>query len=112
MRISDWSSDVCSSDLDARFISKFHPSGRVAGHDFASPTSNLLARLLRVHERQSSTLKVHVSSDTLHPAFAKQGGLTDDLSPKGTIVLTAETDRSELRSLMKIERTEIGRAHV
>ena len=90
--------------VDARFIAKFHPSGRIAAHDFASPTSNLLARLLRVYERQSSTLKVHVSGDTLDPAFAKRSGLTDDLSPKGTIVLTAETDRSELRSFMKIER--------
>lgn len=90
--------------VDARFIAKFHPSGRIAAHDFASPTSNLLARLLRLHEQQSSTLKVHVSGDTLDPAFAKRGGLTDDLRPKGTIVLTAETDRSELRSFMKIER--------
>lgn len=57
-----------------------------------------------MYERQSSTLKVHVSGDTLDPAFAKRSGLTDDLSPKGTIVLTAETDRSELRSFMKIER--------
>lgn len=91
--------------VDARFLSKFHPSGRVAGHDFASPTSNLLAWLLRVHERQSSTLKVHVSSETLDPAFARGGGLADDLSPKGTIVLTAETQSSELRSFMEIERT-------
>jgi hypothetical protein len=90
--------------VDARFIAKFHPSGRIAAHDFASPTSNLLARLLRVYERQSSTLKVHVSGDTLDPAFAKRSGLTDDLSPKGTIVLTAEADRGELRSFMKIER--------
>ena len=90
--------------VDARFLAKFQHSGRVDAHDFASPTSNLLAWLLRVHERQSSTLKVHVSSETLDPAFAKRSGLTDDLSPKGTIVLTAETDRSELRSFMKIER--------
>lgn len=90
--------------VDARFLSKFQRSGRVVAHDFASPTSNLLAWLLRVHERQSSTLKVHVSSETLDPAFARGCGLTDDLSPKGTIVLTAETQRSELRSFMKIER--------
>lgn len=91
--------------VDARFIAKFHPSGRIAAHDFGSPTSNLLAWLLPVHERQSSTLKVHVSSETLDPAFPKRGGLTDDLSPKGTIVLTAEAHRSELRSFMKLERT-------
>ncbi len=90
--------------VDARFLAKFQHSGRVDAHDFASPTSNLLAWLLRVHERQSSTLKVHVSSETLDPAFAKRSGLTDDLSPKGTIVLTAEADRGELRSFMKIER--------
>ncbi len=90
--------------VDARFLAKFQRSGRVVAHDFASPTSNLLAWLLRMHERQSSTLKVHVSSETLDPTFARRSGLTDDLSPKGTIVLTAETQRSELRSFMKIER--------
>lgn len=90
--------------VDARFLSKFQRSGQVVAHDFASPTSNLLAWLLRVHERQSSTPKVHVSSETLDPAFARGGGLTDDLNPKGTIVLTAETQSSELRSFMKIER--------
>ncbi len=90
--------------VDVRFLSKFQRSGRVVAHDFASPTSNLLAWLLRMHERQSSTLKVHVSSETLDPAFARGCGLTDDLSPKGTIVLTAETQGSELRSFMKIER--------
>lgn len=90
--------------VDARFISKFQRSGRVVAHDFASPTSNLLAWLLRLHEQQSSTLKVHVRGDTLDPAFAKRSGLADDLSPKGTIVLTAESQRSELRSFMKIER--------
>ncbi|ASR53673.1 hypothetical protein [Blastomonas fulva] len=90
--------------VDARFISKFQRAGRVVAHDFASPTSNQLAWLLRLHEQQSSTLKVHVRGDTLDPTFAKRSGLADDLSPKGTIVLTTESQRSELRSFMKIER--------
>src|SRR3546814_12951103 len=38
MRISDWSSDVCSSDLTNRWTDR-----RVGGHDLLDPTPTVLA---------------------------------------------------------------------
>src|SRR3546814_19540843 len=52
MRISDWSSDVCSSDLDGRPASRVRRQGAVAGgeHNFGlMPPSRSLADASNVH---------------------------------------------------------------
>src|SRR3546814_11428552 len=60
MRISDWSSDVCSSDL-------FSPSGGSVGIGFATPSSmakNIIAQLRENGEVQRGWLGVRIQNVT------------------------------------------------
>src|SRR3546814_563953 len=66
MRISDWSSDVCSSDLEERNHPR--PAQALAHHDFACGinTVDLKHRLRNVQPDRRNLL--HRSSPPAHPA--------------------------------------------
>src|SRR3546814_5004634 len=89
MRISDWSSDVCSSDLDGP-----RPAGAaaVAAEDFCETpisASAFLMRSIDVCERLNSTRMV--------PAALTSASMTP-----GTLRRRSEEHTSELQSLMRI----------
>src|SRR3546814_1051319 len=53
LRISDWSSDVCSSDLFSQFVEHIEKTGLAAGRDIAHQRDQLVVRALdRSEERR------------------------------------------------------------
>src|SRR3546814_1256041 len=88
MRISDWSSDVCSSDLDRRWM-------------IAAPVALLLAGAVGVNSFAHIS-KTAGACPIRHPAFcssrALQAPVTRDLGHDGR----SEEHTSELQSLMRI----------
>src|SRR3546814_6876700 len=90
MRISDWSSDVCSSDLKAS-DGDFDRSRTVDG---AGEYAMLSGNLVRLGCRLGSVRhRLLIDGD----AFACHGGLVDARSPD-----RSEEHTSELQSLMRI----------
>src|SRR3546814_7209508 len=109
MRISDWSSDVCSSDLDdyACGIS-MNPSG--AAEDIGDPTVNRMVRRAREVWGVGAYYQLNVMSvrGTYSADLAKAGKVNlpenDDwirqIAAKAR--LRSEEQTSELQSLMRI----------
>src|SRR3546814_5973877 len=99
MRISDWSSDVCSSDLlrATRFqlICKLLPIGGDCGQRFASGRQRFLRRLML---RLQIVETIEVCRENLMLGFA---GLQDLRSSPGDLQ-RSEEHTSELQSLMRI----------
>src|SRR3546814_9946534 len=65
MRISDWSSDVCSSDLTDLAFGKFITGKRseiVSSENFPPPSPSTLRRHVRVLENVGSSMSVFVSA--------------------------------------------------
>src|SRR3546814_6771970 len=111
MRISDWSSDVCSSDLSDRFT-QFLEIGGVDGKqpaehhrlDFLEPRQRRGSRLLRVGDRIADRgLRdfLDLRGDEADLARLKLGQLFD-LGPHAADALRSEEHTSELQSLMRI----------
>src|SRR3546814_1050596 len=108
MRISDWSSDVCSSDLP--FL--IHPlSGditTIGGERHILPAINEIS-LLR-ETRQAAKLEVVINDKTMLEELACDGVLVAtpagstayNLSANGPILPRSEEHTSELQSLMRI----------
>src|SRR3546814_5140710 len=71
MRISDWSSDVCSSDLAQDFIAKGVNPGRTdpPARTPRSPVAGLAPAPNPVDRRRYANLKPSGSSPTGHPAI-------------------------------------------
>src|SRR3546814_7041999 len=98
MRISDWSSDVCSSDLGAdRFVQRRRRNTGDAPHDRA--LLHLRHELLAQEgEQRKAAQQRHESTDHYHPFACQrlmQQGLVDALD-------RSEEHTSELQSLMRI----------
>src|SRR3546814_3901390 len=85
MRISDWSSDVCSSDLD---------DGQEVLQNIAAVGIHVLDRQLscRCHHQIETHVAVHVAQDR-HVVHADRH---EDMQPR------SEEHTSELQSLMRI----------
>src|SRR3546814_10369522 len=104
MRISDWSSDVCSSDLDHR-----HPHGNLTGRG-----KTALAQIigLRHAERPARTV-LHAEFDLVHRGAVAQVGWHQSLSPAAKRLLQHV---GHVRALEGLERLapldKIGRANV
>src|SRR3546814_2758876 len=97
MRISDWSSDVCSSDLDPPFLAAPRPWEflyRRAADRFSAETQEMLASLLiELEPALVDDLEQHTGADEredMDPAMR-----LDDLR-------RSEEHTSELQSLMRI----------
>src|SRR3546814_15364002 len=85
MRISDWSSDVCSSDLkyngsdDRRTLPAFYFRGRISGYSFSTRGTNLQVDLIRQRRGQKTDFK-------FGPTISLRGdstGKTDDPTVAG-----------------------------
>src|SRR3546814_3126519 len=99
MRISDWSSDVCSSDLlaerprepaIARYLSAVEACRKAHGHDAYPGSPWLLAHALRDHDRIACCELQPVEAAALRANFA------------GDRRIRSEEHTSELQSLMRI----------
>src|SRR3546814_10872213 len=90
MRISDWSSDVCSSDL------ALHPD-RGGGQCGYAPTPTAIPKQHRPPERRSG-LRRHPKRSVNWPAFPTFPRLTPFITPP----CRSEEHTSELQSLMRI----------
>src|SRR3546814_14382781 len=58
MRISDWSSDVCSSDLPGSRLSDRLAAGTPAATISTHPTGNIMARILIVDDSPSQLMGI------------------------------------------------------
>src|SRR3546814_6048972 len=113
MRISDWSSDVCSSDLNQKFghperlIAK-HRDGELAPLDegFGEQTVELLPGAHRLSRDRIAVIAVVLDDrnadrrafvDRLEDIRARQG-----ICRKDTFAVRSEEHTSELQSLMRI----------
>src|SRR3546814_3008132 len=88
MRISDWSSDVCSSDLAAQKFFRAAPGGIPTTVAFSQDATFLTPDL----DRQGGCIR------SKEHAYSKDGGLAvlyGNLAPKGCIVKTAGVDESQ-----------------
>src|SRR3546814_16287783 len=92
MRISDWSSDVCSSDLRAGY--GIPPIGRY-GHQCAVAAKRDARRLPAVHAQYPA------QGLRLVAARARQAGLVRDARQAGAGVLSRNLRRSEERRVGK-----------
>src|SRR3546814_2322773 len=70
MRISDWSSDVCSSDLEARAIQEAHSRGDFAGMTAACP------------DEMVETIVLVGSADEVLKRLADQARFSRSCTPK------------------------------
>src|SRR3546814_5879986 len=94
MRISDWSSDVCSSDLRARISSVAMPSTSSASHRALTLMTSVYSLSPAFREASPFTaLAIMASPLQLHPAHRRTGERLDTRSEEHT---------SELQSLMRI----------
>src|SRR3546814_3246990 len=94
MRISDWSSDVCSSDLAHSL--QCHAIPRSLGSDRSDDHRHMHARFSRKHRHRDRVRTRGVSA--AHAAGASQPSRFSDNLP----VLRSEEHTSELQSLMRI----------
>src|SRR3546814_5261110 len=93
MRISDWSSDVCSSDLASR------ASARIAcsTFDFVAPSISAIVRIGVPSRRRSETLSRN------HCSSGRGWSVSDSTSVVSTFPpRRSEEHTSELQSLMRI----------
>src|SRR3546814_1115665 len=97
MRISDWSSDVCSSDLHFQWR---HPdrgrAGAVAGHQLAGPSGRLRYR----HHRHQGRCRNPARRARRNQEKRKEVVMNDKLELD--IPVRSEEHTSELQSLMRI----------
>src|SRR3546814_1927605 len=107
MRISDWSSDVCSSDLLARTVL---PDVNLATNRwlFQHLTQTLDRRVLKLLSRADDTdlhaaISINLNVETLlSPAFLEFDASLR-MGSRGTIVVErSEEHTSELQSLMRL----------
>src|SRR3546814_5176060 len=89
MRISDWSSDVCSSDLVD--LSRIQPSG-AAGADTEARHTDGAVQVLRDSCAAEAAAGANARGSTVMP----------NLQNKIAIVTRSEEHTSELQSLMRI----------
>src|SRR3546814_5120182 len=127
MRISDWSSDVCSSDLRKRLPELVARLAAVDGIDDLAVTTN--AALLAKQARalcDAGLRRITISLDALDPALFRQlsggrGELSDVLAGIAAaedagferlkfncVVQRSEEHTSELQSLMRISSSVFG----
>src|SRR3546814_9674763 len=90
MRISDWSSDVCSSDLD-------HQLGLVV-HTFLGHAAEVTQRLV-VQLNKGGGIQGFEGEAHIHQARARQ---YEHHEVHGTLLPRSEAHTSELQSLMRI----------
>src|SRR3546814_2371341 len=92
MRISDWSSDVCSSDLRARISSVAMPSTSSASHRALTLMTSVYSLSPAFREASPFTaLAIMASPLQLHPAHRRPGERLDT---------RLEEHTSELQSLL------------
>src|SRR3546814_10842460 len=110
MRISDWSSDVCSSDLPRRRV----PLGDVARHVDAAEEHRNAARAGAL-ERREPVARLFEADAILHPQpvdvvphrprAGTEGGIRHQHRARGIVRepdMRSEEHTSELQSLMRI----------
>src|SRR3546814_4923912 len=97
MRISDWSSDVCSSDLRAPNIVELDSPSKQKGTTITDPTLNNAAFVINTFEQGNPALKPEIA-DTITLGLVYR--------PTASSGLRASVDGYDI----KIK--EIGRAHV
>src|SRR3546814_9148019 len=113
MRISDWSSDVCSSDLIPDFVEKegapvgiLEPAAPL--RDRASEAAFLMAEQLRFQQVARDRAAVYRNEAVMRPlAFVMEGCRNDFLAAAGRPgdhdgSVRSEEHTSELQSLMRI----------
>src|SRR3546814_9957640 len=93
MRISDWSSDVCSSDLAALAASPLY-------HSAVLPLRTLPPRFNRY--QGGGTYGLHVDGSVMHVAAPGQPTATMRTDISCTLFLRSEEHTSELQSIMRI----------
>src|SRR3546814_3409471 len=108
MRISDWSSDVCSSDLRCSFDTRLWAEGRRSQSLIACPASPVFPKRARPSEAQSvgQTVIAGTAGEAIH---ALDGILGHD----GSADLTAlHVDGGGVSDIVFAVMHQIGRAHV
>src|SRR3546814_8234537 len=104
MRISDWSSDVCSSDLD--LLSDVLGGARGLGGkrlDLAGDDRKALAGVARTRRLDGSVERQQVGllGDGVDE-LDHRADLLDGVGKRGDLILRSEEHTSELQSLMRI----------
>src|SRR3546814_1651619 len=97
MRISDWSSDVCSSDLAARgrdFATR-GSGGAAAASSPAAESAAAPAWAQRLRSEQNARHRRHMAMQTVRDGDRPGSGANPDLSDR------SEEHTSELQSLMR-----------
>src|SRR3546814_1229661 len=100
MRISDWSSDVCSSDLQPAAPARVRLVGQIADHRIDEGVEDE-----REHQREADQLRIHPQH--LIVEQQQKGRKAVVLDPIGNaaeavVHLRSEEHTSELQSLMRI----------
>src|SRR3546814_7828455 len=101
MRISDWSSDVCSSDLDRETLARDRLARRIAHRDAIDP-QHQPARYQRLDALARQVGQRLGQRPIETPAIGGPGDLGVDDGNTPVHALRSEEHTSELQSLMRI----------
>src|SRR3546814_8711951 len=108
MRISDWSSDVCSSDLldegDVLFIDEIHRWSPIVEEYLYSAMEDFKIDIMLETGPNARSVQISLNPFTLFGATTRSGLLTSPLRARFGINsrLRSEEHMSELQSLMRI----------
>src|SRR3546814_3282897 len=105
MRISDWSSDVCSSDLKSK--RQRDETLRFISHDMRSPQNSILA-LSSLQSQPDTRLPEDLLLQPINQYADKTLALVDGFM----LLASAESMRIHSRTIDLVDLIEIGRAHV
>src|SRR3546814_2895786 len=101
MRISDWSSDVCSSDLIMRVALGQAKDGRI--HILGEMAKAISQNRTGVKENAPRITTITVPKDKIREVIGSGGNVIREIVEKtGTKIDRSEEHTSELQSLMRI----------
>src|SRR3546814_6010130 len=120
MRISDWSSDVCSSDLSPALVTDqvLHDPAAQALPQFDFARASILSEARHI-ARGDIAAGFNPLSTRLAPAYAAAQSRFDWIGTTLALILAFAGGafayvrvRPDFRARTRVERIEIGRAHV
>src|SRR3546814_10499718 len=101
MRISDWSSDVCSSDLQSQLQEMLVRYGFTSVVDTGSDPRDTGPLRARIESGEIAGPRILTAMSPLYPPDGVPYSVRDALPPEVLPLLRLEDHTSELRSLMR-----------
>jgi len=90
--------------IDARFLSKYRPDGRISEGDFGPYGSNPVARMIRQIERFRNSFRLFTGNEENGLPFGSSKSDLKQLHPRYRIIMEADGFDGSLRTSMVVDR--------